>query len=1183
MDSSSSSSSSSSSYSSEIHYNLCKKVAVLTKSIVHLNMKLEDEEGRRQAERDAHAQALNQIEAASIAKLEALVHQLDPKGTVQRYEKVLSDLTERYDEEKKQAARDLLAHSEAYANARMKNEAAYVKRLSELEAEVAAAKEVLDAKTLLLEEDKTRIESEAKSAVEVSNKMLEETRAKHLIDLQLEKDKFETRITEMKEESERRLIELKKEKESERLALQNEMRREKLEALSLLQIENNNTKEAAEEREKELINELENERSKKSEIENVLKEKTDLLENTALDLKKSQEEVKIVSQERDKASKRAVEASTRKSVVEDEMKRVQEQLRNCSTSLTEEEATVKKLTLRAMEAEELLKSLQSSGSEDKKELELLRKTLEDSLKNVSTLEEVNTQLKNDRRKADEEVHSLQEKAEKAEKEAQDRENKLNETLSALEERHCRENVERDSIIEALQSDITRLKYEIETSLQETIRAKSEAEARIQDTILSGTERLQSELSALSLSLTTMHSEEMTKLESDLKSKHNEEMTKLESEWIRKLGNNEFKFEAETVRTTQVWQDRVSKLEQDLLFAKSQLDSTSSSRLIEEEGLRSRITLLESTLSSNETKQREDKQNYDVSLRTVNFKLQQKEEDYELLQRKADEEKALLLLNIEKERNDILSKHKEEINDWMNKVSSLEANLSSTSLQLERVRDVCVAEGNKRVLECELLWKAKLDAAASTILQLENLLNEKESLSSTDLSRIRQEFATALLAAEARVDALTTEVSVVKMESEKALKDAAIASEHRISEVKTLMLLESSRSIDELISQNAKEMANAVASADMAREAEIAALKSSLQLEFKALLLKIESELEEEAKRLIESEKESHLLHLKKSLDELRNSLELDYTRAIREAESLNRSRELSSLDALRSTLLFERSQAEGKFQKEIAEAKEVAIMAAETAAKQISDVEKEMERLRLDAIAARRESRPEDIDRIERLVQLVKQKEEEAKFFKLELLNRETNFNKLFSGGGSGGIGGGGGGLVVSSTDNKGVGGIDSGGGGGGGGGVLPLAVGSGPRAVTALSQRMGNSTSDSYPSSSSSTNLTSRRSVSKTTISSTNSASGSSSYKSNGPFSSSGATRSSSSSSTIDVNGEPSMPPPPLPLQSPVGLSFGPGGQPPSPTTISASSRTNGLNPPAAPYEHQPLKQQQHFQQRKR
>jgi hypothetical protein len=319
--------------------------------------------------------------------------------------------------------------------------------------------------------------------------------------------------------------------------------------------------------------------------------------------------------------------------------------------------------------------------------------------------------------------------------------------------------------------------------------------------------------------------------------------------------------------------------------------------------------------------------------------------------------------------------------------------------------------------------------------------------------------------------------------------------------------------------------------------------------------------------------------LKKSLDELRNSLELDYTRAIREAESLNRSRELSSLDALRSTLLFERSQAEEKLQKEIAEAKEVAFMAAETAAKQISDVEKEMERLRLDAIAARRESRPEDIDRIERLVQLVKQKEEEAKFFKLELLNRETNFNKLFSGGGSGGIGGGG--LVVSSTDNKGVGGFESG--GGGGGGVLPLAVGSGPRAVTALSQRMGNSTSDSYPSSSSSTNLTSRRSVSKTTISSTYSASGLSSYKSNGPFSSSGATRSSSSSSTIDVNGEPSMPPPPLPLQSPVGLSFGPGGQPPSPTTISASSRTNGLNPPAAPYEHQPLKQQQHFQQRKR
>jgi len=51
-----------------------------------------------------------------------------------------------------------------------------------------------------------------------------------------------------------------------------------------------------------------------------------------------------------------------------------------------------------------------------------------------------------------------------------------------------------------------------------------------------------------------------------------------------------------------------------------------------------------------------------------------------------------------------------------------------------------------------------------------------------------------------------------------------------------------------------------------------------------------------------------------------------------------------------------------------------------------------------------RESRPDDVLRIRKMVQLVKAKDEEVrklqeemKYFKLELINRETNFNKMFA------------------------------------------------------------------------------------------------------------------------------------------------------------------------------------------
>ena len=71
-----------------------------------------------------------------------------------------------------------------------------------------------------------------------------------------------------------------------------------------------------------------------------------------------------------------------------------------------------------------------------------------------------------------------------------------------------------------------------------------------------------------------------------------------------------------------------------------------------------------------------------------------------------------------------------------------------------------------------------------------------------------------------------------------------------------------------------------------------------------------------------------------------------------------------------------------------------------------------------------RESRPEDLQMIERLKMMVKEKDElvrrtyeEMKYFKLELQNREENFNKNF---GAGGFGGGGPRVGVMVPNSKG-------------------------------------------------------------------------------------------------------------------------------------------------------------------
>lgn len=68
--------------------------------------------------------------------------------------------------------------------------------------------------------------------------------------------------------------------------------------------------------------------------------------------------------------------------------------------------------------------------------------------------------------------------------------------------------------------------------------------------------------------------------------------------------------------------------------------------------------------------------------------------------------------------------------------------------------------------------------------------------------------------------------------------------------------------------------------------------------------------------------------------------------------------------------------------------------------------ELEMRHAQLESKYNRRESRPEDVDKIKRLTEAVAemqsevdQTKEEMKYFKLELMNREENFNKNFGGG----------------------------------------------------------------------------------------------------------------------------------------------------------------------------------------
>jgi hypothetical protein len=1096
----------------EIHQNLCKKVAVLTKSIVYLNMKVEDTDLKRQAERRAHESALLAIESAANAKLEALVQELDPKGIIQRYEKVVLDLTERHTEEKAQAIKDLAAHAEAFTNARIKNETSYLKRLSEFETEINTSKASFDMKYQLLVHEKLVIEEEKKSLIEKYNKMIKDIQIKHVFELEEVKKSFDKLLNEEKVKTEGLLQNALLEKQNALESLFNDLTNEKLITVSLLESVAEKAKIISDNREKELIKEIESERSSKSLLELQLHEQQSMLETQGIDLKQSKEETRLAIHNYEKSEKKVQEANFIISSLQQQLSHTMEQVTTSQSLLITEQTTSKKLASRVLEVEAMLNSLKTSGLDTLQEVENLKNKLVDAMTKLTLSDNSINILQNDLQKLGEESLfeklSLENSAKIAKEEAKFREEKLVETISTLQAQLCSINVSNNEQLLSLRSQLNILKGQLDESLNREIQIKIDTQAEICSIQAGIKEQVQIERTNCSIELTE---------------KHNEILSQLEVDYTRRILETRSEFEQEAIKETSVWEERVARLQSALESALLQLDSSSTSRLVDETNLRTRVNELESMLSQAYLDKVTEKTQFENILKALSSDLKASDNLYKETIKKFEEEKAILIKNGQINQEMIQTKAKEEMKEIKTKLKETEEAITTLHVIHNNEKEEYNAKAALLLSECESSYRSKLEASSDVITRLERLLQEKEVSSAAGLGLYKERLEREGKDSEKQITALINELAVVKRDAAIALNSATIASETAIADMRSILLFESSLALEALKVQHSSELNTTLGDANIKHKNELDSLRHSLKNEFTELLTKTEKEFRDEASRLISLERENHLILQKKVMDELQYTLELDHSRAMRDVETLNRSREISALEALKSSLNFDRIKSEENLRTEIKAANEVAVMATETSTKQRIEMELEIEKLRIQVLDATKKSRPEDISRIERLVAIVKQKEEEVKFFKLELINRETNFNKVFSGGSVSGNGGGSGFVITTSGFND-SNIISSSSSSGSSSSQHALAVGSGPRAVTALALQKSGSVN----------------------ISSTSHT---------GPIET--QRRSNSRGGELSNRNE-----------APVSLGFGPGGhQPPSPTTTLVSkSEQKKRDPPSVP-----------------
>ncbi|XP_074846768.1 protein FAM184A isoform X3 [Carettochelys insculpta] len=998
-------------YSQDLHLKMSKKIAQLTKVIYALNTKNDEHEAAIQALRDAHEEEIQQILAETREKILQYKSKVTEETDLKRKIQVLEESLEDHEKMKHQALAEFEAYKDRVEDMQLCAEAQHVQRVVTMSREVEEIRKKFEERLRSFIQLQVQFEKDKRSA-------MEDLRAAHRLEIQ----------------------ELLKTQQNQNATLSKGQ--EKLEELHRLELEdlNNKIEELRLER-KTLIEEYE---GKLSKAQSFYEHELDALKRSQLFTAESLHacKEKEVELRREFQSQEAIlrknlgKLKAELQMVQDEAGSLREKCQKLQVALSTAENMVQVLQKQLDDVKEEEISLLSKHKEVESELAAARERLQQQatdlvlkashigiLQATQMTQEVTIRdLESEKSRLKEKLSQLEEERNLLHNKTQSLDERQRQQILALEKKV---NEARETQREYYEKELIKLQTRLEGEAAQLNEAHSKTLEELawkhHTAIEAAHSNAAKEKKKLQLELEQQFEKEKLHLEGD-KNQLRQQLENIREELMTKLTSAN----QEVCRL----QDLVRKSEQGLGTAEGHISNLQEAQEILQKELeltRARLRETTDALYNAEGKLEQERQQHEVMISAM------REEEKIKVDRMARDLEIKWTENLRQEcsklREELKLQHEEDKKAAMTQL-----------LQLKEREKNAARDG----------WQKKVEDLLEQISLLKQNLEMQLSQSQSSLQQLQAQFSQERQRLTQELDELEEE----HQQRHESLKEAHILAFQNMEQTKEREQKELEEHLQQKHAEELQTLKEAHKQAmegfKLEMEQELQTLRFELEDEGKAMLASLRSELNHLHAAAIDQLRHNHQQELVAAKMEFERSIELSRRQEKEflcrisdlQDELKHRDHHISELDkevltlhenisALTKELEFKgkevlRIRSESNQQIRIHEQdlskkheKELDVMTAghiREKQSMLADFNKTQELLKeinsalqvsleeMEEKYQNRESRPEDLQLIAELKdliaerdQLIKKLIDDKKFYQLELVNRETNFNKVFN------------------------------------------------------------------------------------------------------------------------------------------------------------------------------------------
>ncbi|XP_075001843.1 protein FAM184A isoform X2 [Calonectris borealis] len=998
-------------HSPDLHFKMSKKIAQLTKVIYALNTKNDEHEAAIQALKDAHEEEIQQILAETREKILQYKSKVAEEMDLKRKIQVLEESLEDHKKMKHQALTEFEAYKDRVEDMQLCAEAQHVQRVVTMSREV--------------EEIRKKFEERLRSFIQLQ--------------VQYEKDK-RTALEDLRAAHKLEIQELLKTQQSQNATLSKGQ--EKLEELHRLELEDLNSKvEELRLERKKLIEDYE---GKLSKAQSFYEHELDSLKRSQLFTAESlhackEKEVELRKEFQNQESmlrKNLGKLKTELQMVQDEAASLREKCQKLQVALGTAENNVQVLQKQLDDVKEEEMSLLSKHKEVESELAAARERLQQQatdlvlkashigmLQATQMTQEVTIRdLESEKSRLKEKLAQLEEERNLLQSKTQSLDERQRQQILALEKKV---NEARETQREYYEKELVKLQARLEGEAAQLKEAHSKTLEELawkhHTAIEAAHSNANKDKKKLQMELEQQFEKEKLHLEDD-KNQLRQQLENLKEELTTKLTSAN----QEVCRL----QDLVRKSEQGLGTAEGHISSLQEAQEILQKELeltRARLRETTDSLYSVEGELDQERQQHEAMIAAMReeekFKVDRMARDLEIkwtenlrqecnklreelrLQHEEDKKAAMtqLLQLKEREKNAARDGWQKKVEDLLDQISllkqNLEMQLSQSQSSLQQLQAQFSQERQRLTQEIQELEEEHQQRHKSLqeahILAFQNMEETKEQEQKELEERLQQKHSEEL---QALKETHKQAMEGFKLEMEQELQTLRFELEDEgkamLASLRSELNHQHAAAIDQLRHNHQQELV--AAKMELERSIELGRRQEK---EFLCRISDLQDELRHRDHHIAELDKE--ILHLHENISALTKELEFKGKEVLRIRSESNQQirmheQDLSKkhekeLDVLTADHIREKQSMLADFNKTQELLKEI------NSALQISLEEMEEK-------YKNRESRPEDLQLISELKdliaerdQLIKKLIEDKKFYQLELVNRETNYNKMFN------------------------------------------------------------------------------------------------------------------------------------------------------------------------------------------